>query len=312
MPNFNQRAYGCALIKAVNSNYNADFSHRPRTLPDGTAYATDKALKYMVRNYWVQNLNGDRDYVLYWKRLNATFNPLDLNDSYSAKFKALEKGKGKNDKSEVLGNLLKCLDVRTFGATFANKQAKISLSIHGPLQISHGLNRYPNSTIYAEQISSPFADQKEGKDAAEQTTLGTQYKIDRAYYAHHISLNPANLTAHYQKRELDVSPLDATDVEKIQRGILLGPTLYDSAAKSGTESALLLWVTLKPESQLVLPSFVEMIEVREDETVDLSRVAELLARPSVAQEVETIELHYDDLQTRVENAPAEAVIKKPI
>ena len=48
---FKNRVFGAAIVKAVNSNYNADFSGQPRTLPDGTVYATDKAFKYTVRNY---------------------------------------------------------------------------------------------------------------------------------------------------------------------------------------------------------------------------------------------------------------------
>ena len=311
MNQYSQRAYGCAIIKAVNSNYNADFTHRPRTLPDGTAYATDKALKYLVRNHWVQHLTGERDYVLYWKRLNEDFNPLDLNDSYAKRFGALEKGKGKNDKGEVLRNLLDCLDVRTFGATFANKQAKVSLSIHGPLQISHGLNRYANSTIYAEQISSPFADQKDGKDAAEQTTLGTQYKIDRAYYAHHLSLNPSNLTAHYQLDGIGATGLTGQDVEKIKEGVRKGPTFYDSTAKSGTETALLLWVTLKDKSQLVLPSFVELVQVSDDETIDLQLVTGLLARDGIKDAIERVEVYHEP-STAVGNLPAGAEVKNLI
>ena len=51
MANFTKRAYGLVVIKSINSNYNADFSGQPRTLPDGTVYATDKALKYTARHY---------------------------------------------------------------------------------------------------------------------------------------------------------------------------------------------------------------------------------------------------------------------
>ena len=55
---FKNRVFGCVVIKSVNSNYNADFSHQPRTLPDGSVYATDKALKYTVRNYIDKNYNA--------------------------------------------------------------------------------------------------------------------------------------------------------------------------------------------------------------------------------------------------------------
>jgi len=48
---FKNRIFGCAVVRAINANYNADFSHQPRTLPDGTVYATDKAFKYLIKNY---------------------------------------------------------------------------------------------------------------------------------------------------------------------------------------------------------------------------------------------------------------------
>lgn len=51
MTEFKNRVFGCAVVKAINSNYNADFSGQPRTLPSGVVYATDKALKYTVKNY---------------------------------------------------------------------------------------------------------------------------------------------------------------------------------------------------------------------------------------------------------------------
>ena len=51
MSEFKNRVFGVAIVKAINANYNADFTHQPRTLPDGTVYATDKAFKYSIRNY---------------------------------------------------------------------------------------------------------------------------------------------------------------------------------------------------------------------------------------------------------------------
>ena len=61
---FKNRVFGCVVIKSVNSNYNADFSHQPRTLPDGSVYATDKALKYTVRNYIDKNIRKTRYFIL--------------------------------------------------------------------------------------------------------------------------------------------------------------------------------------------------------------------------------------------------------
>lgn len=61
---FKNRVFGCVVIKSVNSNYNADFSHQPRTLPDGSVYATDKALKYTVRNYIDKIIRKTRYFIL--------------------------------------------------------------------------------------------------------------------------------------------------------------------------------------------------------------------------------------------------------
>ena len=62
---FNQRCYGLVIIKSEHSNFNADFTGNPRRLPDnlGTIYGTDKALKYPIRKFWV---NDDKD-VFVWR-----------------------------------------------------------------------------------------------------------------------------------------------------------------------------------------------------------------------------------------------------
>lgn len=49
---FKNRVFGAVIIKSINSNFNADFTHHPRTLPDGVVYSTDKALKYAVKDYF--------------------------------------------------------------------------------------------------------------------------------------------------------------------------------------------------------------------------------------------------------------------
>lgn len=75
MSTFNNRVYGAAIIKSINSNYNADFSGQPRKLPNGTVYATDKALKYSIRNYWKAALN---EKVFYFKSLSEEMSPRTL------------------------------------------------------------------------------------------------------------------------------------------------------------------------------------------------------------------------------------------
>ena len=59
MTEFKNKVFGCVVVKAINSNYNADFSGQPRTLPNGKVYATDKALKYLIKNY-LREMNEER------------------------------------------------------------------------------------------------------------------------------------------------------------------------------------------------------------------------------------------------------------
>lgn len=77
---FENRVFGAVLVKSVVANYNADFTGSPRTLPNGVVYATDKALKYCIRNY----LKGDSKNILFYttryKRENMQ--PLDIDETY--------------------------------------------------------------------------------------------------------------------------------------------------------------------------------------------------------------------------------------
>lgn len=306
---FSNRVYGCTIVKAINSNYNADFSHQPRTLPDGTAYATDKALKYLIRNFWVRMFPEEN--VFYFKRFNENMNPLDIDGAYTRMFEKIE---AKTDKAKVLRNLLGAIDIKFFGATFANKQGqKMSVSIHGPLQIGHGVNRYPESLVYPEQIMSPFGDPKGDNTEASASTLGTQYKLAEGHYVHHFSLNPSNIDSHLEQLGDDTAGISADDVEKLKQAMRSGATYFDSSAKAGIDNELLLWVQLRPESKVVLPTFTQMIKVErrnpnEKTVIDLSELTALLGSPRYEGAIEKIELYYDKPLTEVTNPPAEAQI----
>jgi len=113
---FKKRVFGCTIVKSINSNYNADFTHQPRTLPDGTVYATDKALKYTVRNYLKQAHAADK--VFFFKVMNSDMQPQTLDETYEKYFGAFPTKKGKDAavdlRKAVAKNMLSCIDVRLF------------------------------------------------------------------------------------------------------------------------------------------------------------------------------------------------------
>lgn len=300
---FNNRVFGCAIIKSINSNYNADFSGQPRKLPNGTVYATDKALKYSIRNYWKKNLGLP---VLYYKHLNQDMMPVDLVELYKVAFKTEVKS---DDKKVVLKNLLSILDVKLFGATFAPKGTGINnknVSIHGSCQITHGVNRFTENFIFSEQIMAPFTTPGDESEAAKgNTTLGTQSKLQEGHYVHHFSVNPRNIEDDVMR--VGIEGISTDDIEKLKEGLRKGVTYYDSAAKAGTENELLLWVQLNENSKLVLPSFVELVTVKDDKTIDLHKVTEVLAKDHVKGEIEKIEIYYTKGITKVANIPSGAI-----
>ena len=300
MNEFKNRVFGCAIVKAVNANYNADFTHQPRTLPDGTVYATDKAFKYSIRNYLTQHYPNE--IIFFYKRLNKEMNPLTQAEAYDNLFGNFENA----EKAEVLKNLLKSIDIRFFGATFAAKSKKktINLSIHGPVQINHGVNRFPENEIYSEQIMSPFRNpEAEGKEQREASTLGQQSKLKEGHYVHHFSVNPKNLDSILQLADR-ITGLTNEDIQKLKEAMRLGVTYYDSAAKAGADNELLFWVQLKPESRKVLPVFTEFISIARDNgnvVIDFGKLKDVLNK--VRDEIEQMEVYYIPENTTLKNLP---------
>jgi CRISPR-associated protein Csh2 len=326
---FKNRVFGCVVVKSINSNYNADFSHQPRTLPDGTVYATDKTLKYAVKNYLRDMYSEEK--IFYFKRFDSYFKPLSLDEAYASMF---PKNAETKDKSIVANDILSCLDIRLFGATFAKKgksaESNIAISIHGPVQINHGVNVWKENNIFSEQIMSPFrnakaSDDEEGKSNA--STLGRQSKLQEGHYLHHFSINPNNLKdilalANPKKEAKDgelplgneadrkvAKGLNDEDIAKLKNAFCKGVTYYDSAAKAGTDNELTIWIELNEGSKIVLPNINSLITKervsKENGKVlfDLTMVTAL--HEKYGGDIKSYEVYYQKENTVIKNGPEE-------
>jgi len=318
---FENRVYGCSIVRSINSNFNADFTHAPRTLPDGVVYATDKALKYAIKDYLRKNYAGSEgNYVLYIKRFNDELVPFNLEEAYdkmvaaqSETIKAIpetqKKDKGLN-KFVTMYNLFKCIDIRLFGATFA-KQSKtdpVNLSVHGPVQISHGINKFTENVIYTEDILSPF---RTGTDDEknQNSTIGNQTNLREGHYVYHFTVNPLNLEEYYKLLEekefsgkkLEPEFLSADDISKFKEALNRAVTYLDSSRKIGSENEFNLFVTLKKGSLKVLPNFSELVSVKRDNNnmvlIDATKVGAVLR--DIRTEIENIELYFNPVHTVV-------------
>lgn len=306
MTEFKNRAYGFTIVKAINSNYNADFGGQPRTLPNGQVYATDKALKYTVRNFLKDAYPNET--IFYFKRLNTELNPLSLDHAYTTVFpehKDLD-AKHKDTKSIVIKDILSCIDIRLFGSTFAKKAkgGNIALSLHGPVQINHGVNIWNEGNIFSEQITSPFNSKDDSSNA--QTTIGRQSKLEEGHYVHHFSINPKNIEEIAKHGQEGTQTLSVNDIDLLKEGLRKGATYYDSAAKAGTENEMLFYVELNKNSKLVLPNFTEMVKITDSKKdgkryFDLSNVKAELDKHK--DEISKCEIYFNSNNVKVENMP---------
>lgn len=306
---YKKRIFGAAIVKAINSNYNADFSGQPRTLPNGTVYATDKAFKYAVKNYLKDVYTDEK--IFYFKRFNEEFVPYSLDDAYAKMF---PENKDTKDKMIVAKDILSCLDIRLFGATFAKKgkSSNIAISIHGPVQINHGVNIWSENNIFSEQIMSPFRNPDEKSEEKQATTLGRQSKLQEGHYLHHFSVNPKNLEEVVKLAGEGVNTLTAGDIEKLKEAMSRGVTWYDSSSKAGSENEALIWITLKENSKLVLPNLTQLVEMKPEKrdgkvVLDCEKLKAKITE--VKAEIETIEIAFNESSMTIENEPENTTIK---
>jgi len=286
---FKNRVYGCVVIRAINANYNADFSGLPRRLKsDGSFYATDKSFKWLVRNYIKKNYSNEK--ILFTKYFHNKIETNDLKTSYNKMFekdelKKIEKSTKEkdNNKDIVFKNLTECIDVRLFGATFTpgKEVSGNNISIHGPVQINHATDLYKKGRVYTDEILAPF------------TAIGSMSKATEAHYIHNFSINPKNLST-WKEIVLDIKVLSENDINILKNAFNNCATFYDSHSKAGVENELSIYVTLVENSTLTLPSFAQFIKFEKDKegniSFDITRLIEFLSKYN--SEIETIELYY--------------------
>jgi CRISPR-associated protein Csh2 len=294
---FKNRVYGCVVVKAINANYNADFSGLPRRLKsDGSFYATDKSFKWLVRNYIKKNYSNEK--VLFTKHFHDKVETDNLKDSYNKMFPDNElkeitdkTKKEDNNKDSVFKNLTECIDVRLFGATFTPDGAKgNNISIHGNVQINHATDLYKKGRVYTDEILAPF------------TSIGSMSKATEAHYIHNFSINPQNLLS-WKKTVSDIKTLSNDDIAILKNAFNNSATFYDSHSKAGVENELSIYVILNENSILTLPRFSQFITYEKDKegnnSFDITKLIDYLSK--YKDDIKDIELYYIEELLNVKN-----------
>jgi len=265
-----KRAYGVIGVRAIMSNWNADFTGRPKTTSNGEIFGSDKALKYPIKRMW----DDEGKKVLYLKSYiedKDSLRPKTLKERYEELFDKLTK---KTPTKEVLKNLFSCTDVKNFGATFAEEGQ--NLSITGAVQFGQGFNKFEDTNVEIQDILSPFSDGKKVKEGEDvnQSTLGTKIMVDEAHYFYGFSVNPNNYK-EYENLLDDFSGYTKEDFEEFKKAAKVAVTRFATNSKFGCDNEFALFIEY--DNEKYLPDLSEYIEFDSKErVVDLSKIEELV------------------------------------
>ncbi len=295
-----QRVYGVMGISSIMANWNADFSGYPKTTSKGDIFGSDKAFKYPMKKMWDEN--GEK--VLYIKSMTTSDDkkgsvnlvPRTLLERYIQLFGTEDV----KDAKKVLTNLFSAVDVKNFGATFAEKGCNISIT--GAVQFGQGFNKYADSMPQEQQILSPFRDataaskNKEGEEA-KNSSLGTKIVSDEAHYFYPFSVNPK---AYKEYVDLGVTQgYTQEDYQKFKETALCAATSFATNAKAGCENEFGLFV--ETQEDVYLPNLAESISFEhQDKEKNIIRVkcGELLRE--FGDKIENAEIYYNPYTTIVE------------
>ena len=304
------RIYGVVGIKSVMSNWNADFTGRPKSTSKGDIFGSDKAFKYPIKKMWEsEDKNAKVLYVKSYKTDNkGNLQARTLAERFEQLF-------GKNvkdikDKKEILKNLFSAVDVKNFGATFA--EGSNNISITGAVQVGQGLNKYEDSNIEIQDILSPFVDATK-KDTAQNTSIGKKIVSDEAHYFYPFSVNPENYDI-YTKEIEDLQGYTREDYEKFKRGCLYAATAYNTNSKMGCENEFALFVECKEDSKLYLANLDQYIKFEKREEgkniIDISELEEILEQENVKTQIEKIEIYYNSYTTDLVGAKVTDILRE--
>lgn len=308
----NKRVYGILGISSIMANWNADFTGYPKTTSDGNVFGSDKALKYPMKKMW--DNNGEK--VLYIKSMRISNEkkgevqvvPRNLKERYEHIFK-VKSLKECKDTKEILSNLFNAIDVKNFGATFAEEGKNISIT--GAVQIGQGFNKYTNTYSEIQQILSPFRDdskaQKEAKkkkndnwedeEDAKNSTLGSKIVSNEAHYFYPFNINPLS---YREFIELGVTEgYTEEDYEKFKKTSLVSATSFATNSKVGCENEFGLFI--ETEEDLYLPNLSEYISFTkgEDKNIIEIKCSDLIN--SVLKKIKAIEIYYNPYTTEIKS-----------
>lgn len=295
-----KRVYGVLGVSSIMANWNADFTGYPKTTTSGETYGSDKAFKYPMKKMWENQ--GEK--VLYIKSMKlppenkkgeVNLVPRSLKERYEYLFN-VDDLKECKDTSEVLKNLFHAIDVKNFGATFA--EVGMNISIPGAVQFGQGFNKYRDTEPQEQQILSPFRDAtkttvQDGE--AKNSTLGTKIVSDEAHYFYPFVVNP---DAYNEFVKLGVTEgYTDEDYIKFKEISLVSATAFATNSKEGCDNEFGLFV--ETDNRLYLPNLTEYIEFEKTDSKNTINIHLKDILGGLESQIQKIEVYYNPVTTSV-------------
>lgn len=297
----NKRVYGLIGISSIMANWNADFTGYPKTTSRGDIFGSDKALKYPMKKAW----DNAGEKVVYIKSMKISQNkgetflvPKSLKERYEQVFK-VEDLKKEKDSIKVIKNLFSAIDVKNFGATFAEEGNNISIT--GAVQIGQGYNLYDDAEAEEQQILSPFRDPsikpgKEDKGDAKNSTLGTKIVTPEAHYIYPFVINPL---AYKEFVELGLTEgYTEEDYKKFKYAAISAATAYATNSKVGCENEISLFI--ETDETLYLPNLDRYITFIKGEEKNIFKIELKEILEDVKDRVKNIEIYHNPSNSKIE------------
>lgn len=287
-----KRVYGVIGIKSVMSNWNADFEGNPKTISDGKIFGSDKALKYPMKKMW----ESEGEKILYVKSFKEDdkgnkLRPRSLKERYEKIFEVADLKK--EDSDAVLKNLFSAIDVKSFGATFAEEGNNIAIT--GAVQIAQGFNKYEDSQTEEQQILSPF---RVGDDA-DQSTLGTKIVSNEAHYAYFFAINPA-VYADFVEMGVTEGYTD-DDYKKFKAAALTSATSFNTNSKIGCENELAVFIETDKNAYLPdLSQYVFFEKSKDEGGIDTIKLSFDKILNDLKAKIKSVEIYYNPYTTNID------------
>jgi CRISPR-associated protein Csh2 len=257
---------GIVVVNAKNANFNAGFDGLPRRLPTGRIFATDKALKYCIREHLSTNepVFVQRTKEFHESKGAVVQRYLTLRENYLKKCNKEEMPK---DEGVIINDLKGFIDIRLFGVVFA---VDSNISMTGPCQINYGINRFEGSNIFSSEILSPYRNPNDKSKDAQQTTIGEESRADNVYYVYDVCLNMNSA----EKQGIEVT---AEDIGKLKNALKYAVGGVTSTTMFGCETVSMLW--FKNKDDRIFNNLNSLVVISESDAgvvVDYSKVMELV------------------------------------